>query len=193
MSSTTGRRYLRLLCGGTWGLSGEEGSGVLTQASRFPWACGWPWGRAGGLSERIPPSLGCPCASLSSSGLSWVCPGSARCAGPWLPGREAAAGTRPLTGGTLSGLAVLPSNGGQPAAGFPEMPTTRSPPGRSESCSHLHWLPVEKGVLASALWAASLHLHRSPSAATEQFGHLLGPPPPRLFPHVTALLGLARW
>lgn len=79
MSSTTGRRYLRLLCGGTWGLSGEEGSGVLTQASRFPWACGWPWGRAGGLSERIPPSL--PRMSLRFTvvqraflGLPWVSP-----------------------------------------------------------------------------------------------------------------------
>lgn len=46
MSSTAGRRYLRLLQGGTWGgLSGEEGSGVLTQAFRVPLGLWLAWGQ----------------------------------------------------------------------------------------------------------------------------------------------------
>lgn len=99
---------------GPGGLSGEEGSGVRTQAFRVTLGLGLALGRVGGLSERtLPPSMS-P-ASLSSCGVSGSALGQPSVLGSGCLGREAATGMRPLTRGTLSGLAVLPSSGGRPA------------------------------------------------------------------------------
>lgn len=90
---------------------------------------GWVACPRGPLPPSDVPGLHCHPAGFSGSAL-----GQPSVLGSGCPGREAAAGRRPLTRGTLTGLAVLPSDGRRPAAGFPEMPRTRSPPGRSASC-----------------------------------------------------------
>lgn len=73
---TAGRRYLLLLQGGTWsgGLTGEEGSGVITQAFLVPLGFWLAWEQVGDLSGLLP--LDVPGASTvipgASLGLLWV-------------------------------------------------------------------------------------------------------------------------
>lgn len=145
MSSTTGRRYLQLFQGGPWGFSVER-KGV--EAFQDLQTCGWSWGRVGGLSGRVPSSLECPAGQHILLGLRFqafsviagVFSGSALNQPSVLSmgaarAGEAVAGTKASNGGNLAGLALLPSSGWRSAAGFPEMPMTRSSPGLSESCS----------------------------------------------------------
>lgn len=85
MSSTTGRRYLQLY-GGNWGLSGEEGSVVLTQAIWVSLGLWLALGQ-GGWPVREDPSL--PWMSLSFTVNLRAFLGQPSVLGSGCPGREA--------------------------------------------------------------------------------------------------------
>lgn len=124
MSLTAGRRYLLLLQGGTWSgsLTGEEGSGVITQAFLVPLGFWLAWEQVGGLSGLLLSDV--PGASTvipgASRGLLWV-------SFPAQPARQGSGGDRgrlQLETGGESGRAWLLclASGWRLAGGFPKKP-----------------------------------------------------------------------